>query len=877
MMMRLAGLEVNECPKFLAPKGASDEHHSIYFPKHGLRIPFLLHGTISYIPTRLPTAEELEQEALPLTLDIDNWDPHSDDYDQQEALMTDYKGEIRDRHKPSYIISSVISKELDPFLLHHELQEKYHASTLNCEDDIAQYVEISCVNGMVTCNQNEEHKLPSHNVNVIKSGNKVSDLTPERLAKVFDISVDKARDTMRVVTRDCPRNTADITLNRRYGNNDCMLRYPKVMHVVYMDTMFAKKGKKGKNGKIYNSGKSVRGFTCAVVFATEFGWVGFTPLPHKSGQSQAKALKELFKTYGVPQKLVCDPAKEQISGECREVCNQANCKIGPLEKGIKATHAERAIKSLKDGIKHDLVISDAPAVLWCYCGERKQKIMNSTAKDNFYLKGEVPETKMTGQPTDISVLCEFEWYEWVKYRREGQQFPLPHERLGRCLGPATSMGSGMSQYILTDTGQVLPCQTVRRLTPSEINNPNEQRKRSEFDAFIRRKFGDSLNLPTDVPDVYDWTTYCDNDSGEAHEMPEADDFNDLETYINNEVLLPQNGEHLKAARVIGIAKDAKGNEIGKYDANPIKNTRVYQVMFPDGAVEQYAANIIAENLVGQCNPDGHRYLLLESIIESKVKGSKSTRGVELCVKWKDGTTSYVPLKDMKETYPIETAEYSKSMNLSQLPCFAWWVPYTLRKREQIVSAVSNHLLAQKTHKYGQELPGTVEQAYNIDKRNGNTKWRDAIAREMKNVRIAFKLLGPQDSTPPPVHEFVGTHLVFDVKMDGTAKARLVADGHKTRDPEGSTYAGVVSRESVRIAFLYAALNGLNVCAADIQNAYLTGPTTQKLWTKCGPEFGSDRGRIAIITRALYGNKKAGADFRNHLRDCMRHLGRIMSR
>ena len=122
------------------------------------------------------------------------------------------------------------------------------------------------------------------------------------------------------------------------------------------------------------------------------------------------------------------------------------------------------------------------------------------------------------------------------------------------------MGSGMSQYILTDTGQVLPCQTVRRLTPSEINNPNEQRKRSEFDAFIRRKFGDSLNLPTDVPDVYDWTTYCDNDSGEAHEMPEADDFNDLETYINSEVLLPQNGEHLKAARVIGIAKDAKGNE-----------------------------------------------------------------------------------------------------------------------------------------------------------------------------------------------------------------------------------------------------------------------------------------------------------------------------
>jgi hypothetical protein len=91
--------------------------------------------------------------------------------------------------------------------------------------------------------------------------------------------------------------------------------------------------------------------------------------------------------------------------------------------------------------------------------------------------------------------------------------------------------------------------------------------------------------------------------------------------------------------------------------------------------------------------------------------------------------------------------------------------------------------------------------------------------------------------------------------------------------EGSTYAGVVSRESVRIALTYAALNGLKVCAADIQNAYLQAPSSQKDFIICGAEFVVENiGKRALIHRALYGGKAAGRDFRNHLRSCMLHLG-----
>ena len=105
------------------------------------------------------------------------------------------------------------------------------------------------------------------------------------------------------------------------------------------------------------------------------------------------------------------------------------------------------------------------------------------------------------------------------------------------------------------------------------------------------------------------------------------------------------------------------------------------------------------------------------------------------------------------------------------------------------------------------------------------------------------------------------------------KYRLVAEGFRTPNPVTSTHAGVVSRDSVRIAFTYAALNGLDVWAADVQNAFLKAPCSEKYYTVCGPEFGSEFiGKLAIIVRAAYGLKSTGADFRNHLRDCMEHLG-----
>jgi len=123
---------------------------------------------------------------------------------------------------------------------------------------------------------------------------------------------------------------------------------------------------------------------------------------------------------------------------------------------------------------------------------------------------------------------------------------------------------------------------------------------------------------------------------------------------------------------------------------------------------------------------------------------------------------------------------------------------------------------------------------------------------VENIKVAFAIL-PEGSKPPPGYTLALGHLFFDVRMTLERKARWVKDGHKTPEPNLCTFAGVVSRESVRIALTYAALNNLSICAADIQNTYLQAPSSEKYYIVCGPEFGLENaGRIALIIRALYG-------------------------
>ena len=144
---------------------------------------------------------------------------------------------------------------------------------------------------------------------------------------------------------------------------------------------------------------------------------------------------------------------------------------------------------------------------------------------------------------------------------------------------------------------------------------------------------------------------------------------------------------------------------------------------------------------------------------------------------------------------------------------------------------------------------------------------------MKNVRVAFEKYTRKQSEITSNYTKINCRLIFDVKMGENfrRKARIVAGGHVTYVPSRITYSSVVSRDSVRILFMIAALNDLKVLGCDIQNAYLTAPTRDKIWTIAGPEFGSKKGCIVMAVQALYGLKLSGAAFQSFLAETLDSL------
>ena len=82
---------------------------------------------------------------------------------------------------------------------------------------------------------------------------------------------------------------------------------------------------------------------------------------------------------------------------------------------------------------------------------------------------------------------------------------------------------------------------------------------------------------------------------------------------------------------------------------------------------------------------------------------------------------------------------------------------------------------------------------------------------------------------------------------------------------------MVSRDSVRIILMLAALNNLDIEGADIENAYLTAPCREKIWLRDGIEFGDISGETLIVEKALYGVKSSGAAFRAFLAEAFDNM------
>ena len=110
---------------------------------------------------------------------------------------------------------------------------------------------------------------------------------------------------------------------------------------------------------------------------------------------------------------------------------------------------------------------------------------------------------------------------------------------------------------------------------------------------------------------------------------------------------------------------------------------------------------------------------------------------------------------------------------------------------------------------------------------------------------------------PKGYQKIRVHFVIDVKHCGKFKARLMADGHLTKEPNETVYSGVVSLRNLRLAMFLAELNNFQLWGVDVGNTYLQELTKEILYIVGGTEFEELQGHVLVMHKALYGTRSGG--------------------
>ena len=863
---RIHNVEINDIPTVLD----RDSSQSIYFPTQDVRLSLLMHGPVPYLPVRSPTDEDLEECVhLDLTCGDHAWDP--------ECLTTTDRG-ISSVSQSYYRDDGLTRLEIDNLQQREMLDLEYDLLGYDICDAIHETTGISAV------------KHTSH-----------GELTPEYLSKLWSINIENAKRTLRATTQESIR-ILQGKITRRVQTRAHQNRYNQL------------RGYLGRfaSDTFKSNVRSLRGNNYIQLFCNRGNYSKCFAMKKK--EDAHHALDRFIHEVGIPHEMLTDGALELTKAEWGKTCRKHNIQQITTEPHSPWMNpSELAGGIIKRRVRSRMKATNTPIRLWDYCWEYESHLRSVTAMPHITLDDVTPYEKVHGYTPNIAELLTHKWYDWVWYHDPNDP---DKSRLGRWLGPAYNCGQGLAYYILSDKGKVVTRSTVSIIAKMELDSDQIKERQIAFTDSMEAVIGnycqatlDNHDSPSNDPyeSIFEPSPdHIDDNQVEDQVIADIDHLLDVQSpinekddqYIGMKVPLQVQGE-LREGTVKSRKRTADGNLVGTPNNNPYMDTRTYEVDFGDGNYHEYMANNIVESLHSQVDDYGHTIALFQGISDHQsddnaiptergmyetASGAKkhviTTKGWKLKCDWQDGTSSWVSLSDLKESNPIELAKYAKANGLKKEPAFAWWVNYTLRKRDRIVKQV-HHRQVKKALKFGIQVPSTYKEAIALDKENGNDLWQKAVDKELKNVIVAFQLL--QEGEQLPVgSKRIPYHLIFDVKFNLTRKARLVAGGHRSKHlvPTHEKYSTVASRDSVRICFMLAALNGLDVLSADIGNAYLNAPCREKIHVICGPElFGKEHeGKFAVICRALYGLATSGASWRDHFATAIQdELGFISSK
>ena len=160
------------------------------------------------------------------------------------------------------------------------------------------------------------------------------------------------------------------------------------------------------------------------------------------------------------------------------------------------------------------------------------------------------------------------------------------------------------------------------------------------------------------------------------------------------------------------------------------------------------------------------------------KGSK----YNVMVEWESGEVTYEPLALISKDDPITYTIYAKKHDLLDTTGWKHLKRYA-KTSKRLIRAVKqsriHQVRASARYQHGFQVPKDYNE-YKVFKDTGKAQFHNG------------KLVTHDG------FQKIRVHFVYAVKHDGRFKARLVADGHLTKEPVEFIYSGVVSLRSLRM-------------------------------------------------------------------------------
>ncbi len=408
----------------------------------GVWVPFEMSGTTVFFRSRVPTQWEMENcRIVELTVDAP-WNPS----DVTIACIG-----------ISHVAGTTLEETTYQSICAIDQVPKLPDGACDCPSDLSVFDPSHMVRRMVSSVHIATAHRDEASIAFIGAKDRHSRVTPETVARKFRCGLETAQRTLKTTTQRGVRHSAIHPLHRRYCVDHLDLHRKRLHDTFYMDTLFSKV-------------KSLGGYTCAQLI-TNGTFTRVYPMETKASSNIARALQEFIDDVGVPDSLVCNFASEQTGKqtEVMKLIRQSNIKLRIAEegRGITQNHrAETEIREIKTKWKTRMRENQVPTRLWDYGLVYISEIQSILARGDDRRPG---FERITGNTIDISEWLDFDFYDLVWYwDQEKMDITDEQARIGRWLGIADRVGSDMTYWILTESGNVLARSTVQDIRMSDL-------------------------------------------------------------------------------------------------------------------------------------------------------------------------------------------------------------------------------------------------------------------------------------------------------------------------------------------------------------------------------------------------------------------------